>query len=57
MKKKNVIRNPKFSMDEVGGGVDFLIFRIFSVSSGNKKKKSLTVLGTVHFREPKVEII
>lgn len=44
-------------MDEVGGGVDFLIFRISSVSSGNKKKKSLTVLGTVHFREPKVESI
>lgn len=47
--KKIVIQNPKFPMNEVEGGIDFLIFMIFAVSS--KGIESLKVWGTMHFRE------
>lgn len=55
--EKEWSQNPKFSMDEVWGAVDFLPFRVFSVSSERKKQKSLKVLGTVHFGEPEVQSI
>lgn len=41
VKQKNVIQNPKFSMNEVGGSVHFLVFRTFTASSeGEGEKKS-----------------
>lgn len=38
VKRKTVMQNPKFSINEFGHCVDFSIFRIFSVSSEGKKK-------------------
>lgn len=38
MERKTVTQNLKFSEGECGDGVDFLTFRIFSVSNEEKNK-------------------
>lgn len=41
VKQKNVIQNPKFSMNEVGGSVHFLVFRTFTASSEGEGEKKV----------------
>ena len=41
-----LIQNPEFSVNDFGCCVDFLICRMFPVSSEKKKKKSLKMGGT-----------
>ena len=46
-----LIQNPEFSVNVFGCCVDFLIFRMFSVSSEEKKKKITENVRCLHFRE------